>query len=441
MILTDTKLRNAKATQEPYRLTDGHGLYVLVNPKGAKLWRWKYRFQGKEKLMSFGSYPEISIADARASHAEGRKALAGGRDPMAEKKARKAAERARSAAPIVVNPFREIALQWFAQWKAGKAERHALYTERRLDADILSKIGDRPIDEIRPPEIVDMILAIESRGAEDVARRALQTTNSIFRFGIARGTNQQNPAGAFKPKDVLKSVKTVNFARIERTELPTLLHAIEYYDGSPLTRLALKLMGLVFLRTSEMIAGEWSEINWANARWDLPKEKMKGGKRPHVVPLSWQAMKVLEELRNYGKSERWLFPGDRDSKKHMSNNTILKALERMGFKGRMTGHGFRGVASTLLHEQGYEHEHIELQLHHGPEDDVSAAYNYAKYLEPRKRMMQDWADFLEVTRAKEPHAGFLYVTTESSTEPAATECVSCPERMEIPRDKPIRAYQ
>ena len=193
-MLTDTKLRNAKATQNPYRLTDGHGLYVLINPKGAKLWRWKYRYQGKEKLMSFGSYPEISLADARAAHAGGRKTLASGRDPMAERKAQKVAEKAKSAPPIIVNPFRNVALEWFAQWKAGKVERHALYTERRLDADILSRIGDRPIDEIQPPEIVDMILAIESRGAEDVARRALRITNSIFRYGIARGTNRQNPA-------------------------------------------------------------------------------------------------------------------------------------------------------------------------------------------------------------------------------------------------------
>lgn len=281
--------------------------------------------------------------------------LASGKDPMAEKKSRKAAQRAKASAPIIVNPFRKVALQWFAQWKAGKVERYILCTERRLDADILSRIGDRPIDETRPPEIVDMILAIEARGAEDVARRALQMTSSIFRHGIARGTNRQNPAGAFKPKDVLKTVKTVNFARIELLELPALLHAIEYYEGSPITRLALKLMCLVFLRTSELIAGEWNEINWAEARWDLSKDKMKGRKRPHIVPLSRQAITILEVLRNYRKDDRWLFPGDHDTKKYMSNNTILKALERMGFKGRMTGHGFRGIASTLLHEKGYVH--------------------------------------------------------------------------------------
>jgi integrase len=359
---------------------------------------------------------------------------------MAEKKAQRAAEKAKSVPPLILNPFRKVALEWFAQWKAGKVERHALYIERRLEVDILARIGDRPIDEIKPPEIVEMILAIESRGAEDVARRALQIANSIFRYGIARGTNHQNPAGAFKPKDVLKTVKTVNFARIGRSELPSLLHAIEFYEGSPLTRLALKLMSLVFLRTSELIAGEWKEINWAEARWDLPKEKMKGGKRPHVVPLSRQALRVLEELRNYGKNDRWLFPGDRDRKKHMSNNTILKALERMGFKGKMTGHGFRGVASTLLHEQGYEHEHIELQLHHGPEDDVSAAYNYAKYIEPRKRMMQDWADFLEKARTRKPVAVVSPVSPEQPTDIIAPVLAN-PQRTPIQSEKPARAYQ
>lgn len=325
MTLTDTKLRNAKRKESPYRLTDGHGLYVLINPNGAKLWRWKFRFMGKEKLMAFGSYPEVPLTDARAAHAEGRKLLAAGKDPMAEKKAKKCADKAETAKLEIVNPFQDIALKWFEQWKAGKNERHANYTERRLNADILPRLGNRPIDDIQPPEIVEMILAIEARGAIDVARRALQTTNSIFRYGIARGTNRQNPAGAFKPKDVLKNAKTENFARIELSELPALLQAIEYYKGSPFTRLAVKLMCLVFLRTSELIAGEWKEINWAEARWDLPKEKMKGGRRPHIVPLSRQTIAVLEELWNYRKNERWLFPGDHDSKKHMSNNTILNA--------------------------------------------------------------------------------------------------------------------
>lgn len=268
MILTDTKLRSAKTKESSYRLTDGHGLYVLINPGGSKLWRWKYKFAGKEKLMSFGAYPAVPIVDARAAHAEGRKLLAAGKDPMAEKKAK-------TVTSGVVNPFKAVAARWFEQWKAGKDERHVRYTEGRMNADIISRVRDRPIDEIQPPEIAAMILAIEARGALDIARRALQTTGSIFRFGIALGTNRQNPAGAFKPKDVLKSVDAVNFARIESSELPSLLHRIEYYQGSPFTRLAVKLMSLVFLRRSELIMGEWKEINWTEAQWNLSKEKMK----------------------------------------------------------------------------------------------------------------------------------------------------------------------
>jgi integrase len=194
-------------------------------------------------------------------------------------------------------------------------------------------------------------------------------------------------------------VRTENFSRLDKSEFPSLLKKIEGYTGSPATRLSLKLMALVFLRTSELIEGEWSEIKFNEARWDIPKERMKGGRRPHIVPLSRQAITVLKELRNFGKNDRWLVPGERDNE-CMSNNTILKALERMGFKGKMTGHGFRGVASTFLHEQGYPHEHFELQLAHAPEDDVSAAYNYAKYLEQRGKMMQDWADFLDEMREK-----------------------------------------
>jgi integrase len=299
----------------------------------------------------------------------------------------------------VVNPFRNVALQWFEKWKADKDRVYVGYTARRLNDDILSRIGDRPIDEIQAPEIVTMVCAIEARGASDVARRALQTASQIFRFGIAHGVARQNPASMFQPGDVLKKVRAENFARLGTPEMPSLLRKIEGYTGSPLTRLSLKLIALVFLRTSELIEGEWSEINFNEARWDIPKERMKGGRNPHIVPLSRQAIAVLKELRNFRKNDRWLFPGERDNE-CMSNNTILKALERMGFKGKMTGHGFRGVASTNLHEQGYPHEHIELQLAHAPEDDVSAAYNYAKYLEQRRKMMQHWADYLNELREK-----------------------------------------
>jgi integrase len=266
-----------------------------------------------------------------------------------------------------------------------------------MEADILPRLGQRPIAEIQPPDIVAMVLAIEKRGATDVARRALQTTNQIFRYGLALGVVRQNPAAAFRAGDVLPQKPTENFPRLDKAELPELLRKIEFYSGSPITRLAMKMMARVFVRTSELISAEWKEFDMKEARWDIPKERMKGGKRPHVVPLARQTVAVLKELWNYRKNEKWVFPGDRDDKKHMSNNTILGALKRMGFKGEMTGHGFRGIASTILHEQGYNHEHIELQLHHGPDNDVSAAYNHAKYLEPRKELMQEWANYLDKT--------------------------------------------
>jgi integrase len=242
-----------------------------------------------------------------------------------------------------------------------------------------------------------MVKAIEKRGARDIAKRALETTGQVFRYGIAHGHARRNPASEIRPGDILKSARKINYARIDAKELPDLLRAIEVYQGTHVTRFALKLMALTFVRTSELINAKWAEFDLESARWDIPAERMKM-RSPHIVPLAKQALDVLAILQTLtGKSE-WLFPGERTAKKPMSNNTILAALERMGYKGRMTGHGFRGLASTLLHEQGYNHEHIELQLAHAPRNAVSAAYNHALYLEPRAKMMQDWANFLEQTQ-------------------------------------------
>jgi len=383
--LTDVKIRNAKPTGKDYKLADGHGVYLLVAASGSKLWRWKYRFAGKEKLMALGAYPEVTLAAARDKFAGARTILDSGVDPMADRK--KGREKAETT-------FRVVALDWLKKWKADKDQRYVMNAERRLTDYVLARIGDRSIDEIQAPELVRMVCAIEERGASDVARRALQMTSQVFRYGIAHGLCRQNPAAMFKPSDVLKKVKVENFARVEKSELPDLITKIEYYDGSPVTRLAMKLMALVFLRTSELIEGQWAEVDWKEARWNIPKERMKGGKRPHFVPLSAQAITVLQQLWHYRKNDIWMFPGDR-ANECMSNNTILKALERIGYKGKMTGHGFRGIASTLLHEYGFENEHIELQLAHAPHDDVAAAYNHAKYLKSRRKMMQWWAEYLD----------------------------------------------
>lgn len=388
MKLTDIQIKRIKRGAKPHKVSDGGGLFLWVTPSGGKIWRWTYRHEGKEKLMSFGGYPDVSLSLARERHADARKLLASGVDPMVQRKAEKSAAE---------NSFQSVSLLWLEHWRHGKSPRHADYVKRRIEADILPSLGARPIAEIEAPELVAMTKAIEKRGARDIAKRALETTGQIFRYAIAHGYTKRNPASEIRPSDILKSKRKVNYARIDAKELPGLLRAVEVYPGTHVTRLALKLMAFTFVRTSELIGAKWAEFDIEGARWDIPAERMKM-RTPHIVPLAKQAVEVLEILRALTGKNGWLFPGDRNAKKPMSNNTILKGLERMGYKGRMTGHGFRGLASTVLHEQGYAHEHIELQLAHAPRNAVSAAYNHALYLEPRSRMMQDWADFLEQTQ-------------------------------------------
>ena len=392
MPLTDVEIRRAKAKEKAYRMSDGGSLYLWVTPAGGKLWRWAYTHEGKEKLMAFGKYPDVPLALARERHAEARRLLAIGLDPMVQRKAAKNAEKIAAE-----NSFETIAKLWFDHWRAENSAQHVDATRRRMDANILPLLGARPITEIEAPELVTMVKMIEGRGAADLAKRAMQNVGQIFRYAIAHGYAKRNPASEIRPADVLRPTHKTNLARIDAKELPALLRSMEVYQGTHVTRLAMKLMALTFVRTSELIGAKWAEFDMEAARWDIPAARMKM-RDPHIVPLASQAIEVLEMLRLLTGSSEWLFPGDRSSKKPMSNNTILGALKRMGYKGRMTGHGFRGLASTILHEQGYPHEHIELQLAHAPRNAVSAAYNHALYLEPRARMMQEWANFLERTQ-------------------------------------------
>jgi integrase len=392
MALTDVEIRRTKAREKAYRLSDSGGMYLWVTPAGGKLWRWAYVYEGKEKLMSFGRYPDVSLAIARERHGDARRLLVSGVDPMAQRKAEKTVERVASE-----SSFASIAAQWLEHWQHGKSSRHVDSTRRRLDVNILPALGGRPIAEIEAPELVAMVEAIEQRGARDIAKRALETTGQIFRYGIAHGYAKRNPASEIRPSDVLKTTRKVNYARIDAKELPNLLRQIEVYPGTHVTRLAIKLMSLTFVRTSELIGAKWAEFDLKAVRWNIPEARMKM-RTPHIVPLATQAIELLGTLRELTGNGDWLFPGDRNSKSPMSNNTILKGLERMGYKGRMTGHGFRGIASTILHEQGYPHEHIELQLAHAPRNAVSAAYNHALHLKARAKMMQDWANYLEMTQ-------------------------------------------
>jgi integrase len=391
-VLSDTEIRKAKTKEIAYRLTDGRGLYLTVTTAGGKLWRWKYRFEGSEKLMSFGQYPDVSLIDARERHGAARKILAAGVDPMAKRKAEKVEGKASES-----GSFRTVALLWIDHWKVDKSEQHVITTRRRLEANVYPRLGARPIGEIEAPEIVAMVKAIEARGVGDLAKRALETTGQIFRYAIAHGHAKRNPAGEIRPADILRPTRKVNLARVNASELPALLRAIEVYRGKVVTRLATKMLALTFVRTSELIGARWSEFDIEARRWNIPAERMKM-KTPHIVPLATQTIELLELLRTVTGGGELLFPGDIDHCKQMSNNTILFALKRMGYGGVMTGHGFRGLASTLLHEQGWPHEHIELQLAHVSRNAVSAAYNHALYLEPRANMMQHWSDFLEQTQ-------------------------------------------
>ena len=389
MPLTDTAIKKAKPGAKPVKLSDGRGLYLLVSPSGSKLWRWKYRVLGKEKVMALGAYPDVSLAQAREGLDKARKVLAAGSDPMVVRKADKAATRAAAE-----ESFEAVARMWWVHWKPARSEQHAGQVMRRFEADVFPHIGARPVAEIQAPELVAMVKAIAGRGVNDLAKRALQTSGQVFRYAIAHGLAKRNPATDIKPGDVLASRQKQNMARIDGKELPELMRRIDAYQGTPVTRMAMKLMALTFVRTSELIGARWEEFDLDGMRWDIPGSRMKM-KTPHIVPLSTQAVSVLKTLNLVTGHCPMLFPGERDHEKPMSNNTILKALERMGYKGRMTGHGFRGVASTLLHEMGFDHAHIELQLAHQERNAVSAAYNHATYLQQRTAMMQQWGDFLE----------------------------------------------
>lgn len=395
MPLTDVQCKNAKCPPDKARarLTDSGGLYLEVLPTGLKQWRWKYRFLGKEKRLALGSYPAVPLAKARAARDDAREILQGGVDPVA----------ARQEAKLTVklkheHNFKAVALAWWEHWKGPRTERHADYVKRRLEADVFPAIGHLPIADITAPRLLQVAKAIESRDALDIAKRSLQTMGQIFRYAVAHGIIERNPAADVRPSDALKPRKKENYARVDAKELPQLLRRMETYTGSPYTRLALKLIALTFVRTGELIGARWDEFDLEAAEWRIPAERMKM-RTPHIVPLSTQAIEVVKMLTELRNQSPLLFPGERDHERPMSNNTILKALERMGYKGRMTGHGFRGIASTVLHELGWRHDVIELQLAHQERNRVSAAYNHALYLPQRAELMQAWANHLDALRA------------------------------------------
>ncbi|UHL65574.1 tyrosine-type recombinase/integrase [Paralcaligenes sp. KSB-10] len=391
MALTDTTIRQkARPQASAFKLTDGGGLFLYVTPAGSRLWRWKYRHGGKERLMSFGAYPDVSLAQARELHRQGRAVLATGIDPMAARKAEKQTD---------AMTFQAVAEKWYRHWKPGKTAKHAKDVWHRLELDILPTLGSVPAGDLTAANVRDCVKAIEVRGALDIAKRQLQKCSQIMRYAVAHDLAERNPVADIQPSDILPARKKRNYARLDAKDLPQLLRDMDAYVGGEHTRLALQLMALTFVRTGELIGAKWGEFDLDAARWNIPAERMKM-RTPHIVPLSKQAVAVLEKLQAVSYDREFVFPADTGKPTHMSNNTILYALYRMGYRGRMTGHGFRGIASTILHEQGFNHAHIELQLAHQERDNVSAAYNHALYLVPRAKMMQVWADHLDALRVE-----------------------------------------
>ena len=383
-MLTDTQVRATKPGERPRRLADQDGLYLQVEPSGGRYWRFNYRFRGKQKTLALGIYPDVSLAKARLRLREARELLADGLDPLARKKA-------------VGTTFEAVAREWHARWSAQLQGRYAHYVLKRLEEDVFPLIGAQAPSEIPTSAFRDLVKKIEARGALEIARRVLQKCGQIMRYAVAHDYATRNPVVDVRPADILRPRKRRHYPRVDAKELPALLLAIDTYVGAEHTRLALKLMSLTFVRTSELIGARWPEFDMVASRWDIPAERMKM-KTPHIVPLSTQAKSVLEQLKAISYDRDCVFPSDVNSAKSMSSNTILFALYRMGYRGRMTGHGFRGVASTILHEKAWPHEHIELQLAHQERDTISAAYNHALYLEPRAKMMQAWADHLDELR-------------------------------------------
>ena len=386
MPLTNTAIRNAKPRVKRYRLFDSQGLYIEVAPSGGKWWRLKYRILGKEKRLSLGVYPEVSLKDAREKRDQARRSLSEGADPIEARKLQSIADG---------TSFEAVAREWFIKFAPGWSESHANRILRRLENDVFPWLGSRSIDQIDPPELLKVIRRIESRGALETAHRAIRNCGQVFRYAVATGRAERDPTtdlnGALPP------ARSRHYPTITDPEaIGDLLRAIGGYQGSPITRAALRLAPLVFVRPGELRHAEWPDINLKSAEWRIPPEKMKH-RRIHLVPLSRQAITILKELQPLTGHGQYLFPGRRSPRRPMSENTINAALRNLGYdKNQMTGHGFRSMASTLLNEQGCWHpDAIERQLAHVEGNSVRAAYNYAEHLEERRRMMQWWADYLD----------------------------------------------
>jgi integrase len=390
MSLTDSACKNARAREKSYKKADGGGLYLEVMPNGSRYWRLKYRFGGKEKRLAFGVYPEVSLGDARDKRTVARKLLGAGTDPSVAKHDGK-----QQAAINAANTFERVAREWHERNRERWTPLYAQDILHRLEMDIFPAIGKRPIVDISPLTVLETLRKIEKRGAHEMTRRAMQYCGQIFRYAIVTGRADRNPTTDLK--GALKPVKHSHFAALEPKDLPLFLQALERNDARLFvqTRLAVRLLMLTFVRTGELIKATWGEFDLDAGEWSIPAERMKM-RKPHIVPLSKQAIAILRQLHQMNGTRDWVFASSSKPRQYMSNNTILKALERLGYKGRMTGHGFRALAMTSIKEKlKIPHEVVDRQLAHAPRNKVDAAYDRTKFLDERFKMMQKWADYLD----------------------------------------------
>lgn len=399
--LTDRQIDTAERKSQPYRLADGGGLYLLVLPSGAKTWRWNFPFNGKQQTVTFGQSPDVSTETVRNLHRAARNLLRDGIDPRAARAAKKpSAPKEEKTQLTNMGPdksFETCARQWFEVWRGNKSNpKNVLASWRQIEKYLLPTFGRRQMDSIKPPELVRLASSIP---AQSVARLCWQMVGRMYSFGIAHGFATTNPCAAVKMRDVVQPVTSRNFARVEEKDLPGLLRAIDDYRGSAHVRYALQMLALTALRTNELIGGRWDEVDWQKKVWRVSAERMKK-KREHLVPLSWQAVVILKTLAAMSEHSEYIFPHAYDPRQPMGNNTMLMALYRLGYKGRMTGHGFRGIFSTLLNERDFDERHVEMQLAHLIGNSVSQRYNSAKWLVQRTVLMQKWADYLDRFRAE-----------------------------------------
>ena len=391
MSLTDAKIRNTKPGPRPIKLADGGGLYLEVRPTGAKLWRFRYRIAGKENVFAIGDYPRIALAEVRAEHGKARALVKQGIHPSHSRQAERLSNHAANA-----NTFEAVAKEWISKKSPGWTPYYLRQVERFLESDVFPHVGRLPIRSVTAAHLLEIIRRIEGRGAESVALLVRQWSSAIFRYAVATLRADGDPAAALK--GAIHRPKVVHHKPLSRSQIVDFTKALGKYGGYRTTLIALRLMLLTFVRTVELRKAEWSEFDLDDAEWRVPAERMKM-REPHIVPLSQQAVGLLRELQTYTGGRDALFPNYRRPNECMTATTLNRALERMGFNGKdsigFSAHGFRATASTVLNEMGYRSDVIERQLAHAERDKVRASYNHAEYMEERKAMMQEWANFID----------------------------------------------